>query len=162
MRLRLGLSDQGVKPKVGLKSETSNSGPSLKGDFQNKTVVDKSKEASNTQKSKVSSEISKKQSYRCRFCPSTDHTSSKCPSYVTLEAKKARASSLGLCSRCLNKNHNASECPGLKAALPYKCNVCRKPEHHGALCPHASGDDKKMLNIGSVLDVIVPIVSACM
>ena len=155
IRLKLGYAEQSVKHKVKIEAGSVSSPP--KWDLKNKQVDSKSKEY----KVKSGQEISKKQSYRCKFCPSTDHSSSKCSSYAMLESRKARASSLGICSRCLNQKHNTSDCPGLKAALPYRCYVCGKSEHHGALCPQAKEFSKqdKMFNINTVSDIICPIVS---
>ena len=159
VRLRLGFNDQGVKPKAKGDHTSSNS----KGDHKSKPSTEsKTKDNANVDKGKANAEQNKKQALKCKFCPSTEHSSSKCHSYNTLETRKARASSLGMCSRCLNQKHHTSECPGNKAALPYKCFVCGKSEHHGALCPQSKDfgkSDKKIFNFHNGSDIIVPVIS---
>ena len=159
VRLRLGYVEQGVK----LKAKGDSVGPSSspKWDYKNKTVSEDKSKDKNIAKARPSTEVNKKQSLRCKFCPSSEHSASKCPSYVSLEARKSRASTLGYCNRCLNSKHSPSECPGLKAALPYKCFVCGKSEHHVAFCPQDK-TDKKVFNINTdytISDIIVPLLS---
>ena len=94
-RLRLGFNDQGVKTKV--KGEHFSS--SSKGDSKSKPNTEsKTKDNTNVDEGKANAEHNKKQAFKCKFCPS-----SKCHSYNSLETRKARASSLGMCGRCLNK-----------------------------------------------------------
>ena len=159
VRLRLGFADLGTKPKV--KTEPSINNGSLKWDTKHKpSHEDKLKD--NSPKPKPNFENKSKFSVRCKFCPATDHSSSKCSSYPTLGSRRARASFLGICSLCLNQKHNTSECPGHKASLPYKCYLCGRAEHHGALCPQSkdmSKMDKKVLNVNEGSGVIIPIIS---
>lgn len=157
--LRLGFNDKGVKPKV--KGENFSTGS--KGDSKSKpNTKSKTKDDTYVDKGKANAEHNKKQMFKCKFCPFSEHSSSKCHSYNTLETRKARASSLGMCGWCLNQKHNTSECPGLKAALPYKCFVCGKSEHHGALCPQSkemAKPDKKVFSFRNGSDVVAPIIS---
>ena len=161
VRLRLGSTELSVRPKMKVEAGSSNF--SSKWDTKNKFLSHNTdKEHHDAHKAKTSFEVNKKQSFRCKFCPSSLHSSSKCPTYINLEARKIRASSLGMCSRCLNHKHSTSECPGLKAALPYKCYVCSKPEHHGAMCPQLkeiSKLDRKIFSISTISDTMVPLVS---
>ena len=99
VRLRLGFNDQGVKPKV--KGEDFSS--SSKGDSKSKPNTEsKTKNNTNVDKGKANAEHNKKQAFKCKFFPSSEHPSSKCHSYNTLETRKAQASSLAMCGRCLN------------------------------------------------------------
>ena len=71
-----------------------------------------------------------------------------------------RASDLSLCNRCLSDRHKTSECPGIRASLPYKCFNCSKSEHHGAMCPQSlSISSKNILNCQSGSEIFVPVLS---
>ena len=159
IRLRLGLVEQGIKPKVKIEPSPSNT----KWDSKPNPVNDnKSRDSSNLNKGKSSFDFNKKQTFKCKFCSSLEHSSAKCHSFNTFESRKARVPSLGMCGRGLNKKHNTSVCPGLKAALPYKCFTCGKADHHGALCPKGKelGKPKKTnFSINNGSDIIVPIIS---
>ena len=159
VRLRLGPGEQGVKPKVKNESSPLNT----KWESKPKPTFDnKSKNSSKINTSKSSVDINKKQTFKCKFCSSGEHSSAKCHSFNTIESRKARASSLGMCGRCLSQKHNTLECPGHKAALPYKCFVCSKAEHHGALCPQdkeIGKPNKTVFSINNGSDIIVPVIS---
>ena len=132
-RLKLGWSDNsGAKPKN--KAETSvDSSESSK----TKSANSKQHENSNSKKSKTGDNSASSSVGKCKFCPGLGHASHKCNVYETLDSRKSRAAALGLCGKCLNNKHKISDCPGNKAALPYKCYCCSKSEHHGALCPQS-------------------------
>ena len=84
VRLRLGFNDQRVKPKV--KGEHFNS--SSKGDSKSKPNTEsKTKDNTNVDKGKANAEHNKKQAFKCKFCPSSDHSSSKCHSYNSRETE---------------------------------------------------------------------------
>ena len=98
---------------------------------------------------------------KCKLCNVSGHTTSKCAVYKTLDARKSKANSLGVCVRCLSDKHNTKDCPGNKAALHYKCFSCGKAEHHGAMCPQniKSVPEKKVFNCQTGSDVLVPVLS---
>ena len=60
----------------------------------------------------------------------------------------------------MSDRHKTSECPGNRASLPYKCFICNKSEHHGAMCPQANRDPaKKILSYQSGSEMFVPVLS---
>ena len=157
-RLSLGNDEgSGAKPKVNFNSKVHNA---QQAKFSNKST------SSNTPNNNFNNNSNKAQfskplsSGRCKFCKEIGHTSSKCNRFDTLPARKSRAEELTLCIKCLSDRHRASECPGNKALLPYKCFSCNKSEHHGAMCPHAIKDlGKKVLSCQSGSEIFVPFIS---
>ena len=76
-------------------------------------------EGKNKLKSKPSNGQATSSLGKCKLCLVSGHTS-KCSDYGTLEARKSKASSLGLCIKCLSDKHKTADCLGNKAALHYK------------------------------------------
>ena len=95
--------------------------------------VDKS---STPSKSGVSWSVSSnKNKAPCPFC-SQDHPSFRCPTYVTVEARKGALYKEQRCVKCCCKGHHVAEC---KATL--KCHNC-KGTHHSALCSKRKSETK--------------------
>ena len=46
----------------------------------------------------------------CKFCPSLDHSSTRCKMFPTHDNRIKRAVSKGLCTRCLSKSHPTEKC----------------------------------------------------
>ena len=155
-RLNLGWNENsGAKPKKTETSMDSSENSKTKG------ANVKQQENPNNKKSKSGENNASSSVGKCKFCPGLGHASHKCSVYKTLDARKSRALALGLCSKCLNNKHKAGDCPGNKAALPYKCFSCSKAEHHGALCPQSlkENPDKKMFNVHMGSDIFVPVIN---
>ena len=150
-RLRLGhYESTGTKPKV--KHEIK--------DRSFESSRPESKLVTSSEPSKVKSANKVTSSGKCKFCTDIGHFSSKCSKFGSLQARKNRAEELTLCNKCLSSRHKTSECPGNTASLPYKCFVCNKAEHHGAMCPQAYKDlGKKVLSYQSGSEMFVPILT---
>ena len=116
-RLNLGWNDNS-EDKLKIEAETSvNSSENS----ETKGTNFKQHENSNSKKSKMVENAAAFSVGKCKLCPGLGRTTHKCPAYKTLDARKSRALALDLCSKCLNNKHKTSDCPGNKAALPYKC-----------------------------------------
>ena len=154
-RLNLGWVEySGAKPKAKTERPVVSS----------ESAKDKSvsfKQQGNRNKSSLPVNTASPSLGKCKICPGSGHATSKCTSYVTLDERKSRALALGLCGRCLSNKHKIFECPGIKAALPYKCFSCNKSEHHGALCPLSFkvNPEGKVLNIQVDSSILVPLIT---
>ena len=105
----------GAKPKTKeVTSEASSKNNKSKTGFSDsKQFEGKNKLKSKTSNGQASSSLGK-----CKLCLVSGHTTSKCSDYGTLEARKSKASSLGLGIKCLSDKHKTADCLGNKAA-PY-------------------------------------------
>ncbi|XP_065219687.1 uncharacterized protein LOC135845152 [Planococcus citri] len=64
----------------------------------------------------------------CVFCDAL-HYSAQCPTYATLEVRKARLKDR--CSLCLNREHKKAQCE-----KQMRCFYCRvERDHHSCICP---------------------------
>ena len=73
-------------------------------------------------------------SAKCKFCSSSEHTIS-CDVYLSMEGRISLANQSCWCTKCVSSNHILDKSPGKSASLPFKSCVCKKPEHHAAVCP---------------------------
>ncbi len=58
----------------------------------------------------------------CCFCPSTEHSNSKCNKYVTVKSKKDRLIELKLCFQCLKSGHLSESCTFRVSGRCHKCS----------------------------------------
>ena len=116
-----------IKPSY---PETNKPAPSLSSNAPKKSENSTQSHSKTTSGNKL---VSKTPS-SCRLCEGV-HVATKCDKYLSLESRRKRASNLNLCSQCLSPKHSVEACPGKEAKLSYKCFICKKPEHHAALCP---------------------------
>ena len=73
----------------------------------------------------------------CRFCPSNEHSSSKCNRFSSFSARTDRAKERGLCLKCLSSKHSVEQYPGKTVSGElYKCRVCETTGHIAPLCPN--------------------------
>ncbi|KAH7694627.1 Zinc knuckle family protein, partial [Aphelenchoides avenae] len=72
--------------------------------------------------------------WRCQLC-GDPHVAANCTTYATFNRRLRRARKLGLCLHCLNEGHRAGSCPREGTDL---CQICRKGNHHRALCTAAA------------------------
>ena len=72
----------------------------------------------------------------CKFCPSNQHTTSKCPKFKTVSERKARAKQLNLCACCLTEGNVETKCSN--QPFPFNCNLCGSQAHIQPFCEQSS------------------------
>jgi ribosomal protein S15P/S13E len=81
----------------------------------------------------------------CLFCEHVGHWSNTCPTYSTYKQREARASELGVCSRCMASGHEPDG--GVSCdheILAKKCHHCGNTGHHQLVCPNEFPDDEEV------------------
>lgn len=76
----------------------------------------------------------------CKFCSSTEHSTTACSIYKTFAAREKRCEQLNICKKCTGSNHKKEEC---KTALKYFCKTCNSKDHVAAMCDSYNGTTKQ-------------------
>ena len=94
--------------------------------------------------------------FKCKFCSSTEHSTSNCCKYSSYEDRMKRCEQLKLCQRCTGAKHIISEC---KTKLKYKCTDC-KGDHVRSMCTgnkeqknfggHQKGNSSNKISNGNI------------
>ena len=71
----------------------------------------------------------------CKFCPSLEHSSSRCKIYHTHDSRIKRAASKGLCTRCLSKTRSTEKCISNYSSLAFNCDSCKSNKQVTPMCP---------------------------
>lgn len=94
--------------------------------------------------------------FNCCFCPTTEHSNSKCSKYITVKDKRERIAELKLCFRCLKSGHLSRNCNFKVNGKCYKCSRF----HWAFLCENVSspatggakGESNTNVNTSTVLE----------
>ena len=90
----------------------------------------------------------------CKFCPSLDHSSTRCKLYPTHDSRIKRAASKGLRTRCLSKSHSSEKCISNHSNLAFSCISCKSHKHVTPMCPQMVLSLRSSKKISSVGDSI--------
>ena len=83
----------------------------------------------------VASSYAQQTQRKCQLCNATNHYTSTCTEYTTVEARRSQVMKMQLCFNCLKKSHRAQDCKNFA-----RCKKCNK-KHHTSICTSESPEN---------------------
>ena len=76
---------------------------------------------------------------KCKFCCSTEHSSTRCSKYPSYESRVQRCVQINMCQKCTGTGHAKEKC---RSVLKFKCLACGSDQHVLSMCDKSSLNEK--------------------